>query len=488
VPATASDPRRGGRWRRPPFRLTLRLRLTLLYGGCFLVAGAALLGITYALVSHTSAKPQQISLTSKGRQIQTNLVIAISHAQLGSSGQQRDGRKLAVGPGVPIVAGGTRLGASQSGSSSGGLAGGDVVPGPPVALRQFLSSSTIKGIAKLVRDANIALTAQQQQTLGALLTESGLALAIMALLSIGLGWLLAGRALRPLRTMNLRAREITEDNLNERLGVEGRADELGELAATFDGVLGRLERAFASQRRFVANASHELRTPITLQRALVEVALADPNASADELRRTCTRVVAAGEQQERVIEALLALARGQAGIESRIPIDLAEVASDLLSAREAATLALHVHADLQPAIAAGDRALLERLVANLLDNAIVHNTAHDRWIEIETCGRAGGAWLRIANGGDQIPPDEVEELFEPFRRLDGDRSGAGEGLGLGLSIVRAIASAHGATVAARALGGGGLELELGFPRVAPAPGDERAAELPPADPFPVQRA
>jgi signal transduction histidine kinase len=310
--------------------------------------------------------------------------------------------------------------------------------------------------------ANTALRTQRSQSLASLETKSGIALGIMALLSILLGWLVAGRALRPLRTMNQRAREITEESLHQRVGVEPRTDELGELAATFDALLERLERAFDAQRRFVANASHELRTPLTLERALVEVALADPDASVQSLRRCCQRVLVSSAQQERVIDALLTLARGQAGIEYREQVDLADLAAELLAARAFDTAGLSVEAKLEPAIVDGDRALLERMVANLIDNAIAHNLAEHGWIRVQTAIEAGKPVLRVANSGQVVPPDRLDELFEPFRRLDGERIGQDRGLGLGLSIVRAIALAHGAELAAEAPVQGGLEIELAF--------------------------
>jgi signal transduction histidine kinase len=207
------------------------------------------------------------------------------------------------------------------------------------------------------------------------LTQSGLALAIMALVSIGLGWLVAGRILRPLRVMTATSRQISEDNLHQRLAVQGPSDELKDLADTFDGLLARLEDAFDAQRRFVANASHELRSPLTLERAMIEVALADPTASADSLRATCIDLLAAGEQQERLIEALLTLARSQRGLDHRQPFDLAALAAAVLQAREpeAQVRGLHISASLTPAPAAGDPLLIERLIGNLVDNALRHN-------------------------------------------------------------------------------------------------------------------
>jgi signal transduction histidine kinase len=266
----------------------------------------------------------------------------------------------------------------------------------------------------------------------------------------------------------VRARAITEENLHERLGFDGRADELGELAGTFNSLLARLEQAFDSQRRFVANASHELRTPITLERALIEVALADPNASMSSLRRCCQRVLAAGEQQERLIESLLTLARSQGAIVAGQAVDLADLAEELMVARLPGADGVSVETALEPAAVSGNAALIERLIANLVDNAIAYNLPAGGWIEVETRTVSGQAELRIANGGSLVPDETVEGLFEPFRRLDGERTATGHGAGLGLSIVRAIATAHGATVEASPLVPGGLELRVRFPAVSQA--------------------
>jgi signal transduction histidine kinase len=280
---------------------------------------------------------------------------------------------------------------------------------------------------------------------------------------------MAGRALRPLRTMNSRAREISAENLHERLGGDERRDELGELATTFDALLARLERAFESQRRFVANASHELRTPITLERTLVEVALADPDVSLDSLRRVCERVVASTEEQERLLDALLTLARSEAGVAGREGVDLAVLVADALLAREPRLIGLEVDTSLQPAVVLGDRALLERLVANLLDNAIGHGAGDGPWISVATGEQDGVPTLRIANGGAVVDPEDLEQLFEPFRRGAGERLGTDAGgLGLGLSIVRAVVVAHGGQVEASALPAGGLAFELRFVSAASA--------------------
>jgi signal transduction histidine kinase len=286
----------------------------------------------------------------------------------------------------------------------------------------------------------------------------------MAIASIWLGWLIAGRALRPLRTITNAARDISASNLHRRLALDGPDDEVKQLANTFDDLLGRLEASFDAQRQFVANASHELRTPLTLGRTLVEVALADPNATADTLRATCERVLAAGEQQERLIEALLTLSRSQRGLDHREPFDLAAIAAEVLETRspEAEARGLHVDARFEPAQTSGDPRLGERLVANLLDNAARHNVAGGR-VEIATTTRGGKAVLTVVNTGPVIPTDDLDRLYQPFQRLDTERNGEQDGLGLGLSIVHAIAAAHGATLVTRAQPDGGLNIAVTFP-------------------------
>jgi signal transduction histidine kinase len=284
----------------------------------------------------------------------------------------------------------------------------------------------------------------------------------MAAISILLGWLLAGRALRPLRTMSSRARRITEENLHERLSADAREDELGELANTFDGVLARLERAFDAQKRFVANASHELRTPVTLERALLEIALADAGSDADALRRTCERLLASAKQQQEMIEALLTLARSQGGTDVQAPVDLAELAQDAITLREQRFEGITLAADLHPAPLNGDPALLERLVANLIDNAIIHNLTEDAWITVETGNDEAGSWVRVSNSGPEVPEPMIYEIFEPFRRMDDERTTTATGVGLGLSIVRAIAEVHGGAIAVRSVEGGGLRVEARF--------------------------
>ena len=289
----------------------------------------------------------------------------------------------------------------------------------------------------------------------------------MALASIGLGWLVAGRALRPVRTMSSRARGISERNLHERLALDGPDDELKDLGETFDGLLGRLEAAFESQRRFVANASHELRTPITLERALVEVALSDPNPSIESLRETCWRVLTASEQQERLIEALLTLARSQRGLEARAPVDLRELTAEVV--RAVPSNGIRIETGLEDASTTGDPAMVERLVANLIQNAVRYNEP-DGWVSAWTGVRDGEPTVEVTNVGPVVLPEQVEELVKPFSRLDGNGSVAArnadarQGLGLGLSIVQAIADAHGARLITIPRAGGGLKVAVRFPR------------------------
>jgi signal transduction histidine kinase len=442
--------------------LTLRLRLTLLYGLVFIAAGAGLLAVTYGLFKHNQASsPQTLAV----RGIQFTLPAGATYRALGSVAVQRPVK-------APPSSGLSASGNVHTATSSGGAASGKgfvTKATPPKQLLNKIKNSGQRQLLFLAARANASLRTEQSNDASSLLEWSAIALGIVALLSIALAWWLAGRALRPLRTMNTRAREISAESLHQRLGVDDRRDELGELATTFDALLARLESSFDSQRRFVANASHELRTPITLERTLVEVALADPDASIESLRRVCERVVSSTEEQERLLDALLTLARSEAGVGAGESVDLAALVEDALLARESRLAGITVESSLEPAVVVGEEALLERLVGNLLDNAIVHNAGPGRWITISTFEADGASGLRLANGGELIEPDQVELLFEPFRRGVGERLGSdGRGLGLGLSIVRAVAIAHSAQIDARALPDGGFELDLRFTAAAAA--------------------
>jgi signal transduction histidine kinase len=438
-PGPGSGPQSGrspGRWPRLPERWlrlprrTVRLRLTVVYGGLFLLLGAALLGITYLLVSKQlpNAPGQARASTS----IQSGTVFfrtATGNCQLNGS---------------PAVSGG-----------------------------------------QLQTQAQQCLSEQRAVELNQLLTESGIALAIMTVVAIGLGWLVAGRMLGKLRTITAAARSVSASSLHARLALPGPDDELKELGDTFDGLLARLEAAFGAQRQFVANASHELRTPLARQRTLIEVALADPEPSAGSLRAVCERVLVTGEQQERLIEALLTLARSQRGLDRREPIDLAAIAGEVVLGRwpDGERRGLTVTTGLQPAPALGDASLAERLVANLVDNAIRHNVPGGA-VEVGTAVWAGHTVVSVFSTGPAIPPDNVDRLFQPFYRgAARDRTGNRDGLGLGLSIVAAIAEAHGAWIRAHALPGGGLGLRVGFP-LAPAARPPPPVPPPPAAALP----
>jgi len=394
----------------------VRLQLTLLYGGLFLLAGAALLAVNYALVRSRFTLPFHVEVSAPGTQ-------------------------PPVGPGPGQGAGLMLI----------TRAGGDVIASAP-------SPAVLEAVRGKLQAA----------ALNQLMTQSGVALGLMALVSVGLGWLVAGRVLRPLQAITATARKLEGSTLHERINLQGPEDELKELADTFDQMLARLDTAFETQRRFVANASHELRTPLAIARTEVDVALADRESSPAELRAMAERVREATERSERLIEGLLTLARSERQLRAREPADLSLAAAEALSVArpEAERLGLRVSSVLGGAPVAGDGPLLERLVANLVENAVRHNVAGG-WLEVDT-GLAGGrAVARVANGGRPIPPEQVAGLFEPFRRLDGDRTGSDRGAGLGLSIVRSVAAAHGGTASARAIPDGGLEVTVDLPAARP---------------------
>jgi len=403
-------------------RRTIRLRLTLIYGGLFLIAGAGLLAITYVLVQNATAGYY--------------------------SAHGRNGLTVNGYLGAPRGAG------SSSGSSlqTSGGSGSRTVKFSPEQARA------------VAHQAQLLAASQQANQMHQLLLYSGIALAIMAVVSVALGWAVAGRVLRPLRTITATAQDISATSLHQRLALNGPDDELKELGDTFDDLLGRLEASFRSQRQFVANASHELRTPLAWQRTLVQVALADPDADTESLRAAHERVLASGAHQERILEALLTLTRGQAGLDNREPFDLAALAGHVLHARQADAQdrQLTIHPALAPGPATGDPRLAERLIANLVDNALRHNTPGGH-VEVGTGTTDSRAVLSVINTGPAVPSAQVDRLLLPFQRLGTARTGSSEGLGLGLSIVRAIAQAHGATLTIRPQPSGGLHAEVSFP-------------------------
>jgi len=270
------------------------------------------------------------------------------------------------------------------------------------------------------------------------------AVAIMAIISLALGWLIAGRFVRPLRSIITTARDISASNLHERLGLRGgQGDEFTELGETLDDLFARLEASFESQRHFIANASHELRTPLSAGRVLLQVAIADPEPTVETLRSTCEELVELGDRQERLIAALLTLANSQRGLEHPEPLDLAEITRKVILARqeEADRRGIRLASALAPAPTTGDPQLAESLIANLVDNAIRHNLPGGQ-ADISTARTSAGATITVGNTGTLIPPPAIDDLFQPFRQLGTERVGYGEGHGLGLAIVRAIADAH----------------------------------------------
>jgi signal transduction histidine kinase len=290
------------------------------------------------------------------------------------------------------------------------------------------------------------------------------AVAIMAVFSLALGWLIAGRFVRPLRSIISTARDISATNLHRRLGLRGQGDEFTELGETLDELFARLEASFESQRHFIANASHELRTPLSAGRVLLQVAIADPEPTVETLRSTCEELVELSDRQERLIAALLTLANSQRGIEHPEPLDLADITRKVIVARqeEADRHGIRLTSTLAPAPATGDPQLAESLIANLVDNAIRHNLPGGQ-ADISTALTSAGATITVGNAGTLIPPHAIDDLFQPFRQLGPQRVGHGEGHGLGLAIVRAIADAHGAPLTASPRAQGGLDIEVSFP-------------------------
>ena len=303
---------------------------------------------------------------------------------------------------------------------------------------------------------------------GPLLRKLGLVLGGVALigilLAVLLGYLVARTALVPLYALTETVEELAENTDVTRRLSPGGPDELGRLRRTFNRLLEALEFSRRAQVQLVVDASHELRTPLTRERAMLQVALDDPSTTAATWRDVATEVLASNAEQESLIEALLVLAGSQGDLGERTVVDLAAVTSEaLLSARpEAASQGLSVDAVTRPASLLGDRLLAERLVANLVGNAVRHNLAGGK-VEISTATRDGRAVLSVANTGPHVPPEAVGRLFQPFARLDGRRVHHDDGHGLGLSIVRAISAAHGATIVAHARDGGGLSVEVTFP-------------------------
>jgi signal transduction histidine kinase len=402
------------RWIRRHGPQKVRTRLTLLYAVLFFLAGSALLGLTYGLVA--SSLPGQPAANPDASLEQAKLL------------QQCDQERARA---------------------------------PTVPKPQLPACQQLKAFSAGARSGS---QTQRQRALTELLVFSLVGLGVMTVVSGGLGWLVSGRVLRPVRVITETARRASEQHLGERLALTGPRDELKELADTFNGMLERLDQAFTAQRRFVANASHELRTPLTVMRTAIDVTLAKPHPTQQQLKDMAVRVRRSIDRAEAMIGALLTLAAADQARASSEFIDLATSAEDAVDAvaPDIERLGLRVDTELDPAETTGDQLLLEQMIGNLVDNAVRHNEPGG-WVRLRTGACDAGVYFQVANSGPVIPDDAVPTLFEPFRRLDG-RTGPSDGVGLGLSIARSVADVHGAAVSARGQAGGGLDISVVIPR------------------------
>ncbi|QLE74361.1 HAMP domain-containing histidine kinase [Streptomyces rectiverticillatus] len=387
----------------PWLRPTIRIRLTLLYGGMFLMAGVLLLTIIYLLAADALTQGNQLPFRILNANVETSASC----------------RSLPQGS------------ATNSDTFMNGL--------------------------------RLCMEHQRAMALDGLLKRSLLALLGLAVIAFAFGYAMAGRVLSPLGRMTRTARRVAATDLSRRIELDGPEDELKELSDTFDEMLDRLERAFTAQQRFVANASHELRTPLAINRTLLEVTLSDPGAP-PELHQLGKTLLATNERSEQLVEGLLLLARSDNEIVDRKPVDLAEVASRALdqTRSEAQGKGVELRGTRQPAVVQGNGVLLERIALNLVQNAVRYNTP-DGWVEVTTEAQPGQAVLVVENTGPVVPAYELDNIFEPFRRLRTERTGSDKGVGLGLSIVRSVARAHGGRITAEPREGGGLIMRVVLP-------------------------
>ncbi|MEU0834526.1 sensor histidine kinase [Streptomyces sp. NPDC056231] len=388
----------------PPYpwlRPTIRIRLTLLYGGMFLIAGILLLSIIYMLAAQALHVGSELPFKVVSGQVSSDL-----------------------------------CNLSGEGSS-------------PAAVNAAMNS---------------CVNHQRQQALDTLLNRSLLALVGLSVIAFAFGYAMAGRVLSPLGRITRTARRVAGTDLSRRIELDGPDDELKELADTFDDMLDRLERAFTAQQRFVGNASHELRTPLAINRTLLEVHLSDPQAP-PELQQLGKTLLATNERSEQLVEGLLLLARSDNQIVERKPVDLAEVATRALdqTRAEAEQKGVEIREEIVPAVVQGNGVLLERIALNLVQNAVRYNLREEGWVEVTTQLQPGQALLVVSNTGPVVPAYEIDNLFEPFRRLRTERTGSDKGVGLGLSIARSVARAHGGRIIAEPREGGGLVMRVTLP-------------------------
>ncbi|GAA3637021.1 HAMP domain-containing sensor histidine kinase [Streptomyces chitinivorans] len=405
-PKPTWDPFQPGRshpWLRP----TIRIRLTLLYGGMFLIAGMVLLAIIYLLAAQALKDGSHLPFQIIGVRDQTTDAVC-------SLPSRADG--------------------------------GELTP------------------QELTAAVQQCMENQRQVALEVLLNRSLMALLGLAVAAFAFGYVMAGRVLSPLERITRTAQRVAGSDLHRRIELDGPDDELKELADTFDQMLDRLDRAFTAQQRFVANASHELRTPLAINRTLLEVQLSDPGAS-PELVQLGKTLLATNERSEQLVEGLLLLARSENEIVDRKPVDLAEVASQAVEQvrGEAQERGVELRGVRRPAYVQGSGVLLERVALNLVQNAVRYNVPGEGWVSVDTRAQPGQAVLVVENTGPAVPAYEVDNLFEPFRRLRTERTGSDKGVGLGLSIVRSVVRAHGGAVTARPREEGGLVVRVTLP-------------------------
>jgi signal transduction histidine kinase len=466
-------------------RRTARLRFTAVYSGLFLVSGVALLVVTYGLFQQAtkSSRPHlpNIPQTPTLQQLHSPNPFAPGLGPLSSQKPQLPQALSALAQDQYNFAQAEHQMFVLSLPPAAGR-----LPNLPLASQltqdqqqlthdqQQLTRAADQLAAAVhqVAQAGTIEAAQRASDSHQLLVNSGIALAVVAVLAIFLGWLVAGRMLLPLRTITATARRISATNLRERLSLDHADEEFKRLGDTLDDLFARLSAAFESQRHFVANASHELRTPLTAERNLLQVALDDPHTSAETWRSTAQDLLDSNDEQKHLIEALLALASSESGLDHSERIDLADVCQTVLAhpGPETERLEVQLQNDIRPAPLEGDPRLIERLVANLVDNAIGHNVTGGQ-VRISTCTADGSAVLSVTNTtGPVIAPGDVDRLFQPFQRLGPRRTHHKNGHGLGLSIVRAIVITHHGTITADPQPRGGLTVTVTFPPPANANG------------------
>ncbi|RFS82805.1 HAMP domain-containing protein [Actinomadura spongiicola] len=396
--------------------MSVRTRLTLVYGSLFLVTSAILVAVTYLLTVRTMDR---------------------------------------------------RFTASD-----------DLDPATVTKMRSMAATGDVTELVALKERADRQIAQQKRDVLEQLLQSSLVTMLVLGVLAVVIGYVVAGRMLRPLHAVTAAARRLSESNLHERIALDGPQDEIKDLADTFNRMLDRLNRAFDGQRRFVANASHELRTPLTINRTVLEVALASPK-NPPETKALADVLLGNTARHERLIEGLLTLARSERDLAARAETPLPDVVRGALDHLDglADEAGVDVEARLAPAAVSGDPVLLERCAVNLLENAVKYNARGGR-VWVRTGVRDGSAFLRVVNTGRPVPSYEVAAIYEPFRRLrpdrpradrDGsgggarERTGSADGAGLGLSIVRAVVDAHGGTIETVPREGGGLSITVRLP-------------------------